>query len=205
MPIRHYVCDIVQRAEDGMLIPAVEAIIPGVLHMAVDGRSNSTALTGIMLVSADVTDAQHAILAADPRVRAIPIEDAAGNALSADDPISAIPSAKRTAIRDRLEAAHIPLHDITNLQMPIRHALLWRIARRFKLRNAWLRDLDYTELLDTTVGQIPASRRNNIRTRLEAAGYSIAGVQNSTTIREVLRILLTQSVPANSTMYDRWP
>lgn len=86
------------------------------------------------------------------------------------------------------------------LQSTVRDVLK-TILRRYKLRE-YLKEFDYTEHLDTTVGQIGASRRNAIRTRLESFGFNLSQVTLQWTIRQLLHHLMWQDIRAIKTHLD---
>jgi hypothetical protein len=193
MALRYYLASLVDGAPlDVRWAPATIAVRL-FNWSAVDGRVDDTVQAGRMLVTIDVTPAEHAQLVALAGVIYIPFEDAAGNPLTLDDPISALDPAKRAQIRATLESNHIDTDDLT-LADPLREVVR-RIIRRFRLR-AVLRALDFTEGLDTLVSAIPAARRQNIVARLQQWGFDTSGIQLTDTIRAALRRLWVQRVSA---------
>jgi hypothetical protein len=197
MAVRFYLAAVVGAGtESDPFRPATTAVRPADWN-ADDGRPDSTAGAGRMLVRINVTDAEHAQLVALPGVQAVPLEDAAGTPLGLNDPISAIAPAKRAALRTALENNHIDTDDL-QLTDPIL-LVLRRIKKRLKLRNAILRALDFIESLDATISSIPAARRQNIAARLQQAGFDTSVLLGSDTIRVALRKLFTQAVRAIAT------
>lgn len=163
--IRFYVCDIIGTGTDAdPFRPALHGVVD---YGADDGRLDRTQAGGWMIVWCDVTDAEHATLITDSRVRWIPFEDSLGAPLGPDALIGELSVARRSAIRTALENHHIPTNDLT-LTDPLRKVVA-RIVRRIRIRRA-LRDADWFEGLDTLISDIPANRRNTIRNRLDAAG-----------------------------------
>jgi hypothetical protein len=167
---------------------------------AVDGRADSTDGIGWLLVRADVSTVQHATLTADPRIQYLPLEEnGTGRVLAFDEPISMIRAAVRVAIAAALEAKHVPTDDF-DASTTVRD-LLRRVIRRCLLRQLLGAD-DYSELLDQTVADIPAAKRNRIAAKLTELGFDLSGFSGATTIRELLRGLATQPVKWNQTNID---
>lgn len=199
--MRHYICQIIGTGGPD-IGDAFRPVIDDLLDVpwnAVDGRTDSALTSGWMLVSTNVTDAQHAILVADPRVRYLPFEDLTGAPLELDSALSNAPITQRTLLRDACEAEHIPVHDI-GVSNTVRDAMK-RLIRRCVLRQK-LKELDYVEGLDTLVSDIPAQRRNRIRDRLIEHGFDTSVIAGADTIREAIRKLLSQAVRANQTYLD---
>ena len=71
------------------------------------------------------------------------------------------------------------------------YVLLRRFFSRCRIRQ-YLKEHDYTELLNNTVSSIPAQKRQQIVTKLEAQGFDFVGIGGNTTIREALRLLIIQ-------------
>jgi hypothetical protein len=196
MAIRYYIAPLIGAGtQSNPLRPATTAV--AVDFDADDGRSDDTVVAGRMLVKMDVTPAQHSQIIAIAGVTYIPLEDVVGNVLSLNDPISALDPAKRAAMRNALEAQHVDTDDL-QLTDPI-GIIIRRIKLRFKLRNAVLRVLDFTEGLDTTIADIPAARRQNITARLQLFGFDTSVLQVTDTIREALRKLWAQNRNAITT------
>lgn len=177
------------RSEATAYRPATRAILPSeeasVRMRWWDGRPNGNTTLGTFLVAFNGTDAEHALLVADPRVTYLPIEDALGNPLSLADPIGDIPLAKRNVISAACEVHHVPLAGLKGSD-PIRF-LVRRIRIRFLMRDI-LRSLDLTEGLDTLISAIPVARRQAITARLTESGFSSrdAGVLGSDTVQEAI-------------------
>lgn len=199
--MRHYICQIVGTGGPGLedaFRPVVDALLD-IPWNAVDGRTDSTLTGGWMLVSCNPTNAEHLLLAADPRVHYLPFENLATEALELEATLGDIPLTQRRTLLDLYEAEHIPVHDLTTSNT-VRDAMK-RLIRRCVLRQK-LKILDYFEGLDTLVSEIPASRRNAIRNRLLELGFDISVVSSSNTIREAIRKILIQAVRANQTYLD---
>lgn len=189
MPLRCYLADVIGTGTlADMWRPATQDIAPGAGWHHCDFRPGDGA--GRMLAYRDVTDAEHATLAADPRVTVIPLEDAGGAALNLQTAtIGDIPAAKRATLSNRLDAASIPTADFT-LTTPLRVAIR-RIIRRGLLRQV-LGGNDFTEALNTTISSIPLNKRNAISEALTARGFNMSVVQGSDTVRQALQKILAQ-------------
>lgn len=162
------------------------------LRHCVDGRSSPTGAGPgqEMFCIADVTNGQHAILAGDPRVTYLPIEDASGLPVGLRQPVGAVAPANRLAIRNLLAARHIP-DDGIQVDDSIA-AILRRVALRFVVRDI-LRADDMTEGLDTLISAIPAAKRLRIRTALEAREIDFSEVLGTDTVREALVKIVSQN------------
>lgn len=168
--------------------PALTGITPGVAWGGCDGRAGTA--SGRMLVIADVTTAQHALLLADIRITYLPFAGVGDVPLELGTAtLGDMSAANRTLLRSRLAAWHVSTDELT-LATPIREVLR-RIRRRLLLRQVLGPD-DYTEGLDTLVSALSPARRQAIRTRLDARGLDVSGVLGTDTIREALRKLAVQ-------------
>ncbi len=194
MPLRFYLSRYVNAgtAQDPEFLPSAAQVLgPGVSWTSVDGSLNDPTdpTQGRALFIANVTAAQHAQLLADPLTNFAPFEDAAGNPLGLNDPISSISAANRTAINNFFENNNIPTEGLQGSD-PIR-ALLRRVVRRFLIRQIVDVD-DITELLDQTVSQIPVARRNAFAAKLAARGFDTSGITGATTVRQVIGLIGNQ-------------
>jgi len=188
--------------EDGFRAAAADVLVASgepVNYGVDDLRVDETNAAGWMIVWADVSATQHALLVADARVSYMPFEDALGNPLGPNDLVGLIPEATRDVIRARLESRHVPMDGIV-LTDPIRRVVA-RIIRRVRIRRA-LRADDISEGLDLQIRDIPSAKRSRISSALLAAGYDSTAYSNTTTIREALRRLIVQDVRANANGWD---
>lgn len=190
MAYRYYITEL--EMVDGVIRSALATHTPYV-DMYADGRVDGNTPGDICLVGAEITDAAHALAQADPRVRYIPLEASNGAVVAATQPVGDVSAANRTAIRTRLEAHHVPLHDLA-LDSTVSKVLA-RIAWRLRVRAVELRDLDWWEGLDTTLSTIPAARRQAIADRLAEVGYDTSVLLATDTIREAMRKLSLQRKP----------
>lgn len=186
-----YICDVIGDGASTATAyrPALADVVPGLQWDACDGRA-SVAVAGRMLVIADVTPAEHALLVADPRITFLPFAGTGGVALDlATATLGDVSAANRTTLRTRLAAWHVSTDDL-GLDTPIVVALR-RIRRRLLLRQLLGPD-DYTEGLDTLVSDLSVNRRQAIAARLTAAGFDVSTIVGTDTIREALRKLAVQ-------------
>lgn len=193
MALRCYLADLVpcEAPRPGAIAywPVVRELVPTLRWHRLDARRDASK-PGRMLVWADVTNAQHATVAADARVTVLPFDGADGRPLPwATGTVGDLSAANRAALRDRLEALHIPLHGLT-LDTPIR-AVLQRVRRVLLIRSV-LRSDDFSEGLETLVSTIPLAKRQRIATRLQAWGFDTTDIRGTDTIREALRRLAAQ-------------
>jgi len=198
---RWYLCEIIgDGSDEDSFRPASADVAPGANWGAVDGRADATIGGGWMVVRVDVDAAQHAALGADARIQYIPLEEnGTGRVLDLDDRITLIRGSVRSQIAAELEARHIPTDDF-DATTTVRQ-LLRRVMRRALLRQLLGGD-DYIGLLDSTVGDIAAAKRQRVATRLESLGYDLTGITLATTVRAALRMLAAQGVALNRTMVD---
>lgn len=191
MAIRYYLCNVVG---DGSIDNPFRAAVLGLLTpdsgwRIHDCRVDSTQAAGEMLAWADLTPEQHAVVNAAAGVVYVPFENSSNVPLTINDPIGEIASAKRTQIQTAMESRHIPMQGL-QLTDPI-YTLLRRFFSRCRIRQ-YLKEHDYTELLNNTVSSIPAAKRQQIVTKLESLGFDFVGIGGNTTIREALRLLIIQ-------------
>lgn len=141
------------------------------------------------ITSADFDDTQHALVAADAEITPIPFG-------SLDNTWNDFTVQQRTAIGNRLEALNVPMDWITvNTSV----ADLLRMAARVALLGQMLKADALDDVsLDSTFGQLPASRRNRILTWANDNDVDTTGLTNSTTIRAMLRALVVR-YPWNTT------
>ena len=201
MATRYYLCTVsgIGTINDPFR-PRLADLLAGGNWSGIDGRADSTVAAGRMLAWADVDDATHATVNADPGITYCPFEDAAGNVLGLDDTLAQITAAKRTQIANFLEAQHIPTDDLTGTDT-IR-TLLKRVVKRWVgLRQLFGAD-DWTEGLDTLVSAVPAAKRNRINNRLTALGFDTSVIQGTDTIRQALKKLMAQAVRYLQTNWD---
>jgi hypothetical protein len=201
MPERFYLADVIG---SGTLAdpwrPAVDTIVAGVVWRTLAELRAVDASGGRIAVwCPDVSDANHATLAADVRVTVVPFENAQGDALSiATATIGDVPAAKRAAIATRLDVAHVPTDDLA-LADPLRKVLA-RVVRRSILRRILGAD-DFSEGLDTLVSAVAGPRRNTVAAILAAKGFDTSVIIGSDTIRQALRKLMAQALPL---LANRW-
>lgn len=142
-------------------------------------------LEDIGLVAAEVTVAQHALLNAQPGVVAVPA--------NLDGVITA---GQATAIRTRLEGSRTPA-EWCQTGLTYREVLrgvlgVWQVHNRLVAvlqRRLWSAGLSP----DSLVSDLPSDARQALRERLEDMGLDTSGVQESDTLRAVLRALSLQT------------
>ena len=156
----------------------------------IEGRRDYTSTTQWCLVWTDNTDAEHAILIADSRIKYIPWENDAGDVLPITAQLSEVNSTKLTNIKSFVEDHHVPTDGLT-LTNTIAEAMTL-IRHRFLLRQM-LRGDDFSENLGLTVGDIPAGKRGRIIDKLTARGFDLSGITNGMTIRQALKTLVAQN------------
>lgn len=193
MTIRRYLSELIgDGTHENPYRPAVADLIPATRPWSgCDGRNDPTLPAGTMMVEADVTDTQHATVSADPRVQSLAIEDASGVPVAESAPITAIPLAKRNAVRALLVAQHVPFDDFTGTNTV--GDVLKRIRRRFLIRQILKRD-DLDELFSMTLAEIPDAKRARIRLWLWERGFDVSVLQATDTVEEALRKLLNDPV-----------
>ena len=206
MPLRIYICDIVHDPLGGALglgqsRAAFHDILPGRRYNVVeDLRAVLPATTGKLLVSADVTDADHAIAIADARIQRLPFETATGNSIGMLGTLADIPAARRAALLIALENHHIPADDI-DVTWTVKRVLA-RAVRRLRLRRILAAD-DLATSLDTLVSALPLVTRQAINTKLTALEFNTAGLGGANTVRSALKALVAQANAALASEYDR--
>ena len=156
----------------------------------IEGRLDYTSIIQWCLVWTDNSDAEHAALLADSRIKYIPWEDNAGDPLPVNAPLSQVDTVKLNNIKSFVEDHHIPTDGLT-LNNTVKEAMRL-IQRRFQLRQM-LRADDFSETLDLTVGDIPSAKRGRIVDKLTARGFDFSGINNATTIRQALKTLVAQN------------
>lgn len=103
MALRIYICDVVHDPVGGLLglgqvRAAIHDVLPGRGYSVIeDMRAVLPATTGKLIVSADVSDADHAVAAADARIQPLPMENASGASIGMNGVLSSIPTARRSA------------------------------------------------------------------------------------------------------------
>jgi hypothetical protein len=134
----------------------------------------------VMLLRADVTPVEHAILAA------------ASDAVAAPDDLSQTVGGALSTVQARLEFVNIP-GDWVTAGMTFRAVLRW-VARLFLLAQrlngqANERLFEALEHLDTLVSQVPAARRQRWATAATSLGLDPSGITGSMTLRQALKLL----------------
>lgn len=124
------------------------------------------------LLAADVTPAQHTALTANADVSAFPLD------------LDSTVGANLATVQNALESRNLPADDVTS-NTSYRIILRWIVAI-FSITTA---DplFSATVTLDTTLGQLSATQRAELKANAESAGYSTAGLTLASTIRQALR------------------
>jgi hypothetical protein len=141
-------------------------------------------LINAALVAADVTQAQHEALVAEPDVAAAPVD--------IDQNINEIAIPQVQAV---MEALRIPADWITS-EYTYRDILrmiggLFMFAQRYHgMHNEQL--IDNTDQLDLRWNQIPLARRQKIIATADELGYDYSEVQNTWLVRRILKHLGNQ-------------
>jgi hypothetical protein len=124
------------------------------------------------LLAADVTPAQHTALVANADVSAFPVD------------LDSLVGANLATVKTALESKNLPADDVT-ANTPYRIILRWIIAIFSITTSSPL--FDGVVTLDTTLGQLTATQRAELKASAESSGYSTAGLTLQSTIREALR------------------
>lgn len=179
--------------------PAVADVVGLVWRTLAELRAIDASGGRIAVWCPDISDADHAALAADSRVTVVPFENAQDEALNVRTAtIGDVPAAKRTQIATRLDAAGIPTADLTLSDRLLK--VLARVVRRSLLRRILGTD-DFTEGLDTLVSAIAAGRRATIAGILAARGFDTSVIIGTDTVRQALQKLLAQQI---GVLVTRW-
>ena len=139
------------------------------------------------LMCYDLSDTAHAdVIANVPQIFSFP-----SGALST--PVSDIPTAKRTAMRDKLEGIGLEFTWATGATT-VREILEY-IAHTFDLAN-WCKIQISAQNFDihTTVGSIPVDKMNRLEGVLNNLGIDTTGFTGSTTIKEVVQAVRSNTV-----------
>lgn len=126
----------------------------------------------LCLLGADVTPAQHAALTANADVSPFPVD------------LDSTVGANLATVQQALESRNLPADDVT-VNTPYRIMLRWIIAIFSITATNPLFGGGVT--LDTTLGQLTAQQRAELKASAESAGYSTSGLTLASTIRDALR------------------
>lgn len=126
----------------------------------------------LCFLGADVTPAQHTAMVANADVSAFPTD------------LDSLVGANLATVQQSLESRNLPADDVT-VNTPYRIMIRWIIAIFSITTNVPLFSGGVT--LDTTLGQLTATQRAELKANAESAGYSTAGLTLQSTIREALR------------------
>lgn len=124
------------------------------------------------LLAADVAPAQHSGMIANADVSAFPTD------------LDLTVGGNLATVQAALESKNLPADDVT-VNTPYRIMLRWIIAIFSITTTDPLFGGGVT--LDTTLGQLTATQRAELKASAESAGYSTSGLTLASTIREALR------------------
>lgn len=126
----------------------------------------------LCLLALDVTPAQHAAMIANADVSAFPTD------------LDSVTGANLATVQAALESRNLPADDVT-ANTSYRLILRWIIAIFSITTTAPL--FSATVTMDTTLGELTATQRAELKAAAESAGYSTAGLTLQSTIRQALR------------------
>lgn len=188
MPIRFYLMDkVVVTAPSGSQTGQPEYPMPaGSRSQVMDYGTQPHCL-----VAVDTTIENHAALAANADVDQFPAD------LDSD-----VGAGNLESVQNVLEARNLP-GDAVVAAASYRRVLrgvvvIFLIAQRFSgiaKAGGGNRNLFSNVNLETTIGQIPATRRQWLIQAIDELGYDRTGITNATTIRQALNILTAQAAP----------
>jgi hypothetical protein len=166
-------------------------LVPGtVVQQIADGRPSASAVAGVCLIVADVTNVQHSTIVADARVQYLPLENASNVPLLPSDLVTQIPAGKRLTARNMCEGHHIPLQHLGGESL-IKHVIS-TIKKRFIVRRALGPD-DLTEPLSSLISEMNQVRRQTIRTQLQSKGISFENIALDDTVESALVRVMAQT------------
>lgn len=140
------------------------------------------------LVAADVSPAQHTLLAAQPDVTVIPVT--LDNELGANLAI----------VQAELEALNLP-SDMLNVNHTYRQVLrgviaMFKVSQRLhRMTGKDGRLFPSGITLNTTIGQLPQGARDKLQAAAGELGYSYEGLTAGSSLRDVLKKLASQQAP----------
>lgn len=183
--IRFYVLPMVRVTANGYHHRAPKYLHSRLVPNGIDARwsSKDYGLLDACIVAADVTEAQHAELAAYPDVAAAPadLDRQIGTALP--------------AVKNVLEALQVPSEGITT-KMTFRQVLrmvcgLFALAQQYHaMHDEPL--LDEEAGLDAVWALLPIARRQKLLATAKAMHYHTAGIAPTWTMRKILKHLAAQ-------------
>jgi hypothetical protein len=134
----------------------------------------------LCLLALDVTPAQHAAMIAHTDVSAFPVD------------LDSTPGANLATVKAAYESRNLPADDVT-ANTPYRIQIRWIIA----IFSITTKDplFSATVTLDTTLGQLTAIQRAELKAAAESADYSTAGLTLQSTIRQALNRAVTSAGP----------
>jgi hypothetical protein len=141
-------------------------------------------LEDVGLIAADVTTAQHSIVAAQTDVIALPVNlDVTLNAGAVN------------AAQAALEGWNVPANWVTTgmtYRQVVRTVVrMWRFhARMVAMSNGRL--FDGTVTLSTALASLPLAARNRLKSVADSYGLDYSGVTNATTVRQLLKAMADQ-------------
>lgn len=167
------------------LVPKVGNALDGfapkyVVALAVSFQGMDFADDPVFLLAANVTDAQHTLMAANTDVLSIPV--------ALDDKLSALAV---SSVQTKLESANLPAHwvkvSLTYRQILKAIAAMILIRQRYFGLAGKLFEASIT--LDLRLNQLPTATRTNLETAALSLGLDISGLTNTTTLRNALKLL----------------
>lgn len=140
------------------------------------------------LIAADVDTTQHALLAAQPDVTALP--------LNLDNQLGV----SLATVQAQLEALRIPADNLlathTYRQVVRAVVAIFAVAQRFNGRHGTGGRLFPSGItLATVLSDLPLAARQNLQAAAEDLGYDYSGLTLASSLREVLKKLASQQAP----------
>lgn len=194
MPLRLYLLPIEEtfRANGSLRGPKYFAYKgdpdPPALMIGVDWQMMDFGLEPTALLCANLSAGEHATLNANADVTAIPLN------------LDALLGANLATVQAALESLHIPADALTSgttYRQVVRGVIaIFLVAQRFNGRvgaNGRLFPAGIT--LSTTLGDLSANVRGELKLAAEDLGFDYAGLTVASTLREVLKKLASQQSP----------
>lgn len=188
--MRFYITNIIglgTSTEDPFYCPLTDT--QGSVYDAIDGREYAEIEDGFLFAWTDNTDIEHAAALAHADITYLNTEDAGGNPILLDSPVSGITAVNRNAILATLESIGIPVDSVTGATTL--RDVMGLVIKIIKYRG-FLEKADLGTDLTLTLADIPPLKKKAIKRRLTNQGINVTGLTNTTTIRDAFNYLLTQ-------------
>lgn len=177
------------------IVPKTEGRLPGSVkpkYVPAPYYAMDYGLEDTYLVGCEVTDAEHASISGNIDVISIPADLDGAIGLTAVD-----------AIKTRLQSLRVPndwiVVGITYRQVIGMVGRIFQISQRYQFISGGSTPFDNASggktSLTARMNQIPQSVRNNLQATADSMGLSMAGVTNTSTMSDALKILANQIPP----------